>query len=132
MKENAAAPSDQLTVFTKAVLGSVAATAEALINNPLAVIKTRMQSNRPFTLKPSILMSGVWLNAVGMAPMVATQVTIDDLIKNRKNLPETTFIFRFFGRFFFCCGCNTYRSCFYASTARRRKTKFDTTDENVT
>lgn len=82
------------TLAQSLVTGSVAGATEVLVDHPLWVIKTRMQSGQPFSLNHRILYRGIVPNASSMIPSTALQVGFNRgfqevLFKNTADLSNT-------------------------------------------
>lgn len=70
------------TVAQSLITGSVAGAMEVLVDHPLWTIKTRLQNGEPFSLKPSVLYTGILANAASMVPITAIQVGLNTAIQN--------------------------------------------------
>ena len=67
----------KITVVKSVITGSIAGAAEVSVGHPLWSIKTRLQSNQPFTLNPTVLYRGILSNAASMMPITAIQVGLN-------------------------------------------------------
>lgn len=70
------------TVTQSLITGSVAGAIEVLVDHPLWTIKTRLQNGDPFSLRPSVLYTGMLANAASMVPITAIQVGFNTAIQN--------------------------------------------------
>ncbi len=83
------------TTFAQSLItGSVAGATEVLVDHPLWVIKTRIQSGDPFTFDHRTLYRGILPNAASMIPSTALQVGFnqglqDILYKDKKEISNT-------------------------------------------
>ena len=87
------------TVAQSLITGSVAGAVEVLVDHPLWTIKTRLQNGEPFSLKPSVLYTGILANAASMVPITAIKETSSKPMGFReagKHLYATGGIHRFF------------------------------------
>ena len=64
-------------IVQSVITGSIAGAAEVSVGHPLWSIKTRLQSEQPFTLNPAVLYRGILSNAASMMPITAIQVGLN-------------------------------------------------------
>ncbi len=69
-----------LTSLQSFVIGSLSGAIEVLFNHPLLIIKNRLQAREPFTLRPRVLYTGLWLNVFSKTPITAIQVGMNQVL----------------------------------------------------
>lgn len=64
----------KLSTIENYTIGALTGLAEVLVTNPFFVVKTKMQQNKPWLLKPTAYYKGSVVNALGFMPITAIQV----------------------------------------------------------
>lgn len=72
----------KLSVIENYSIGAFTGLAEVLVTNPLFVIKTKMQQNKPWNLTPAAYYKGATANALGFMPITAIQVGANKWIQS--------------------------------------------------
>ena len=72
----------KLSAIENYAVGAFTGLAEVLVTNPLFVIKTKMQQNKPWILTPAAYYKGAAANALGFMPITAIQVGANKWIQS--------------------------------------------------